>query len=110
MAYCDAGGAYAEEDIFNLRTASEKVFLPDYIKYSSKEYPVQLKPLFSAFGLKTFSLTTLRAFLTFYLPLLEPKHKIEDDDDFPFDAEEEKPVDLVDPFRKSIWQIIREVL
>lgn len=47
----------------------------------------------------------------FYLPLLEPHAKLEDedDDDFLDDAQEEKHVDLVSPFKKSIKQIFREV-
>lgn len=45
-----------------------------------------------------------------YLPLLEPRSNVEeDDDDFLQDAPEEHHVDLVVPFKKSVIQIIREV-
>lgn len=75
-----------------------------------KEYPIELKPLFSAFGLKTLSMTTVRALLMFYLPLLEPRSNLEeDDDDFPSDTEDER-VDLVTPLKKSVKQIFREVI
>lgn len=56
-------------------------------------------------------MTTLRSFLMFYLPLLEPHAKLEDEDDEDFlnNAREEQHVDLVSPFKKSIKQIVREV-
>eukprot|EP00262_Sarcandra_glabra_P022230 TRINITY_DN9794_c0_g1_i1.p1 TRINITY_DN9794_c0_g1~~TRINITY_DN9794_c0_g1_i1.p1 ORF type:complete len:234 (+),score=41.51 TRINITY_DN9794_c0_g1_i1:62-703(+) len=53
-------------------------------------------------------MTSLRSFLMFYLPLLEHRTHIEDDDDFLQDASEEQPTDLVVPFKKSVKQIIRE--
>jgi len=69
---------------------------------------VELKPLFSAFELRTFAMTSLRSFLMFYLPLLEPRAEMEDDEDF-LEEDQEHPVDLVVPFKKSVKQIIREV-
>lgn len=108
IAFCDASPAWSEDYISNLRSASEH----NSLKYSTKEYPIQLKPIFSAFGLKSLALTSLRSFLLFYLPLLEPRTPLEDDDDEDFlqDAPEERePVDLVVPFKKSVKQIIREV-
>lgn len=46
----------------------------------------------------------------FYLPLLEPHAKMEqDDDDFLEDNEDELRDNLVVPFKKSVLQIIREV-
>lgn len=46
----------------------------------------------------------------FYLPLLEPHAKMEqDDDDFIQDNEDELRLNLAGPFRKSLIQIIREV-
>ena len=55
-------------------------------------------------------MTSLRSFLMFYLPLLEPRTDIEeDDDDFLQDNQEERHVDLVVPFKKSVKQIFREV-
>lgn len=46
----------------------------------------------------------------FYLPLLEPRTNLEDDDDdFLQDSQEEQHVDYVAPFKKSVKQIIREV-
>lgn len=72
-----------------------------------KIYPIQLKSLFSAFGLKSFAVISLRSFLMFYLPLLEPR--IDEDADSEEDLEN-APVDLVIPFKKSIKQIVREVI
>jgi len=48
----------------------------------------------------------------YYLPLLEPRAEMEDDDDSFENILEEQPehhVDLVVPFKKSVKQIIREV-
>lgn len=112
IAFCDASPAWSEDYISNLRSASENIFEHNSLKYNTKEYPIQLKPIFSAFGLKSLALTSLRSFLLFYLPLLEPRTPLEDDDDEDFlqDAPEERePVDLVVPFKKSVKQIIREV-
>lgn len=70
-----------------------------------------MKPLFSAFGVKSLAMTSLRSFLMFYLPLLEPRMITEDDDeDFLQETPEESHVDLVVPFKKSVKQIIREVI
>nr|XP_010938446.1 uncharacterized protein LOC105057511 [Elaeis guineensis] len=110
IAYCDAG-ASAElnaDYVPDLRSASKDAFYHDSIKYRTKEYPIQLKPLFSAFGLKALGMTSLRSFLLFYLPLLEPRPPVEDDDDFLQDVPEERPTDLVTPFQNSVKQIIRE--
>lgn len=112
VSYCDAaavGADWNEDYMSNIRSASGNIFQHDSLQYSTKEYKIELKPLFSAFGLKNFALTSLRSFLTFYLPLLEPHAEIdEDDDDFLKDAPEEKHLDLVVPFKKSVKQIIRE--
>ena len=108
VAYCDAGAAVDEGYTPNLRNAYENLH-HESIQYSTKEYPVELKPLFSAFGLKSLGITSLRSFLLFYLPLLEPRPHVEDDDDFPQESPEERPVDLVVPFKNSIKQIFREV-
>ncbi|KAL1345889.1 hypothetical protein AAHE18_08G149900 [Arachis hypogaea] len=51
-------------------------------------------------------MTSLRSFLMFYLPLLEPRAEMEDDDFL--EEREEQPTDLVVPFKKSVKQIIRE--
>lgn len=45
----------------------------------------------------------------FYLPLLEPRPPVDDDNDFVQDPPEDEPVDLVIPFKKSLKQIAREV-
>lgn len=116
VSYCDAGAAALPEDyISNIRRVSEDIiknvknYRDDALKYSVKEYNVELKPLYSAFELRPFAMTTLRSFLMFYLPLLEPATNIEEDDeDFLQDAPEERRVDLVVPFKKSVKQIIRE--
>ncbi|GMN62301.1 hypothetical protein TIFTF001_031375 [Ficus carica] len=109
VAHCDAGAAWSEDYVSSLRSASERIFQNDAIKYSAKEYKIELKPLFSAFEFRTFAMTTLRSFLLFYLPLLEPRTNLEeDDDDFLQDTNEEQHVDYVAPFKKSVKQICRE--
>ncbi|RZC50565.1 hypothetical protein C5167_018983 [Papaver somniferum] len=114
VAFADAGAEWAPEDyIPNFKNAAKKMFQNDSIKYSIKEYPIELKPLFSAFGLRAFGMTTLRSFLMFYLPLLEPRTNLEEDEDededFLQDAPPEEPTDLVVPFQKSVKQIVREI-
>ncbi|KAI4295275.1 hypothetical protein L6164_035337 [Bauhinia variegata] len=109
IAYCDAGATLSEDYISNIRGASEKIFNHDVLRYSTKRYHIEPKPLLSAFELKTFALTSLRSFLMFYLPLLEPRPSMEDDDDnFLQDNQEQPPVDLVVPLKKSVKQIMRE--
>ncbi|TVU50192.1 hypothetical protein EJB05_01554, partial [Eragrostis curvula] len=117
IAHCDAGvatGFNGSADLINdlnnkirdsIQYARKEGFLP------AKEYPSELKPLFSAFGLKNFSVLTMRSFLLYYLPLIQPQpdtHDDEDDDDLLQDDPEEKPVDLITPFHNSVKQIIRE--
>ncbi|XP_058115451.1 uncharacterized protein LOC131258267 [Magnolia sinica] len=111
-AFCDAAPApaWTEDYVTNLRSASENIFQHKPLKYSTKEYPIELKPLFSAFGPKSLALTSLRSFLMFYLLLLEPRTRMEDDDDNDFlqdESEERPPVNLVVPFKKSMKQIRR---
>ncbi|GER27703.1 cysteine/Histidine-rich C1 domain family protein [Striga asiatica] len=111
VAYCDAGmEALSEDYISHIRTASGNIFQSDALIYSTKQYDIQLKPLLSAFHWKTFALTSLRSFLLFYLPLVEPRglKEEDDDDDDDFLKPEGKPVDLVVPFKKSVKQILRE--
>ncbi|KAL3832956.1 hypothetical protein ACJIZ3_007692 [Penstemon smallii] len=111
IAYCDAGTAALDEDyISSIRTSSGNIFQNEALKYSTKQYNIQLKPLFSALHWRTLALTSLRSFLLFYLPLLEPNSHIEEDDDEDFLQEslEENRLDLVVPFKKSVKQIIRE--
>ncbi|KAK9084633.1 hypothetical protein Sjap_025044 [Stephania japonica] len=112
FAFADVGAEWSADYIPNLRSASDSIFRSDSIQYSTKVYPIELKPLFSAFGLRSLAMTSLRSFLMFYLPLLEPKASIDDfdgdDDVFPSDASEERHVDLVVPLKKSVKQIIRE--
>ncbi|MBA0848955.1 hypothetical protein Goshw_009198 [Gossypium schwendimanii] len=109
VSHCDAGAVLPEHYISNTQRSSEDFFKNDALKYSVKEYKIELKPLFSAFELRPFALTTLRSFLLFYLPLLEPSLNIEEDEeDFPQDSTEERHVDLVVPLKKSVKQIIRE--
>lgn len=64
--------------------------------------------MFSAFGFKSFAMTSLRSFLLFYLPLLEPHPPVEENDDLLHQPPEERPLDLVTPFQNSVKQIIRE--
>lgn len=121
VVYCDAGATLGEDDITSaalalgedyanrIRAASGNLFQNDALKYSTKQYDIQLKPLLSAFHWRTLGLTSLRSFLLFYLPLLEPHAALDDeDDDFLKDDVEVKPLDLVSPFKKSVKQIFRE--
>ncbi|WOK92287.1 hypothetical protein Cni_G00978 [Canna indica] len=109
IAYCDAGASVAwnTEDISTGQSASEDTLADSLCK--TKEYPLETKSLFSAFKLKSLAMTSLRSFLLFYLPLLEPRPPFEETDDLLHEASEEKPVDLVTPFHNSLKQIIREV-
>ncbi|KAL5737375.1 hypothetical protein ACOSP7_030136 [Xanthoceras sorbifolium] len=109
VAYCDAGAAIAEDYISSIRKASGNIFQHDVIKYTTKEYDIQLKPISSAFEFRALAMTSLRSFLMYYLPLLEPDMNTEeDDDDFLQEPQEERRVDLVVPFKKSVKQIFRE--
>ncbi|XP_057965789.1 uncharacterized protein LOC131156263 [Malania oleifera] len=108
VAHCDAGAASVEDYVSEIRSISGNIFHHDSLKYSTKEYIIELKPILSAFGLKSFAMTSLRSFLIFYLPLLEPRMDMEEDDDFLQDAQEERRVDLVVPLKKSVKQIVRE--
>lgn len=107
IAYCDA--AIGRDDI---RYSSDNVYRDPTYDYASsaKTYNIELKPLFSAFSPKTLGMTTLRALVMFYLPLLEPRLEEEHDDDENFEDEqqERQPVDLVVPLKKSVKQIFRE--
>lgn len=111
VAYCDAGAALSEDALSAIQSPPGSILEHDQYQYSSKEYYIQLKPLLSAFKWKPFALVTLRAFLLHFLPLVEPRAAIDedDDDDFLPDAAEQRDVDLVVPLKKSIKQIIREV-
>ncbi|THF99734.1 uncharacterized protein LOC114312462 [Camellia sinensis] len=110
IVYCDAGAALNDEDyITSIRNASANIFLHDSLHYSTKEYKIELKPLFSAFGLRFLALASLRSFLSSYLSLSKSRSNIEeDDDDFLQDDPGEHQVDLVVPFKKSVKQVIRE--
>uniref|UniRef100_A0A1D1YSE6 Putative zinc metalloprotease MAC_05577 n=1 Tax=Anthurium amnicola TaxID=1678845 RepID=A0A1D1YSE6_9ARAE len=118
VAFCDAGAEWREDYVPSVESAYEKIpsgrsafesnFYHDLLSNRTKEYPIELKPLFSAFGLKSLAITSLRSFLLFYLPLLEPRPSVEEDDDFLQDASEEESMDLVLPFKKSLKQIARE--
>ncbi|KAG4112016.1 hypothetical protein ERO13_D13G137200v2 [Gossypium hirsutum] len=107
-----AGTPFASRFLFGLSediVKNVKNLKNDALKYAVKEYKVELKPLYSAFELRPFAMTTLRSFLMFYLPLLEPATNVEEDDeDFLQDTPKELHVDLVVPFKKSVKQIIRE--
>ncbi|XP_051133024.1 uncharacterized protein LOC127252763 [Andrographis paniculata] len=110
VAYCDAGATLDEDYISSIRYASGRIFNSNALNYSPKQYNIQLKPLFSAFHWKTLALTSLRSFLLFYLPLVEPQTAVEDadDEDFLQENPEEKRLDLIVPFKKSVKQIVRE--
>ncbi|XP_059290342.1 uncharacterized protein LOC132043901 [Lycium ferocissimum] len=109
VAFCDAGTGLSEDFLSSIQSESIINFQYDSLKHSTKQYNLDLKPLYSAFMWKNLALTSLRSFLLFYLPLLEP-HSMEDEDDEDFlqDTEEDRRVDLVTPFKKSVKQIGRE--
>nr|AFK40708.1 unknown [Lotus japonicus] len=107
VAHCDAGAALSEDYISSIQSASERIFNYDSLRHSTKQYNVELKPLFSAFELRAFAMTSIRSFLMFYLPLLEPRAEMEDDEDF-LEDNQDHHVDLVVPLKKSVKQIIRE--
>ncbi|XP_076935289.1 uncharacterized protein LOC143601896, partial [Bidens hawaiensis] len=111
FAFCDAAptpSLSAEDYLTSLRTASETISRHDVLNYSTKEYSIELKPLFSAFQPRPFVMTSLRSFLLFYLPILVPKVEDDGNDDFLPDSSDDHHVDLVVPFKKSVKQIIRE--
>lgn len=117
IAHCDSAATWDDDYIpedQNIHISKNHeipgyVFESDSLDQLGKVYDIELKPLFSAFRLRTFALTTLRSFLMYYLPLLEPRTTLEEDDeDFLADKPEEHHLDLVTPFHKSIKQILRE--
>ncbi|KAK8962113.1 hypothetical protein KSP40_PGU021167 [Platanthera guangdongensis] len=113
VAYCDAGEAATWDGNFipKIHREIEKVLNTESIKYKCKQYPIEIRPLFSAFQFRSLALTSLRSFLLSYLPILEPRPPVEDDDDDDLmqDTSEERHVDLVVPFKNSVKQIVREV-
>ncbi|XP_060969223.1 uncharacterized protein LOC115714205 isoform X1 [Cannabis sativa] len=109
IVQCDAGAEFSNNYATSFKTASENLFQNDALRYSTKEYRIHLKPLFSAFELRTLAMTSLRSLLMFYLPLLEPRTNLDaDDDEFLQESQEEQPVDYVAPLKKSVIQICRE--
>nr|GEU63389.1 protein SYM-1 like [Tanacetum cinerariifolium] len=102
VASCDAcptSPILNEDYLTGLRTASQTIFRHDTLNYITKEYSMGLKP---AFKMKLFALTTIKSFVLNYFHLLIPN--VEDDgNDFEPD---ERHVDLVIPFKKSIKQIL----
>jgi hypothetical protein len=107
VAYCDVGATAVWDHTNGLQSPTHK----DPLDLTSKEYILDVKPLFSAFQPKNLAMTSLRSFLLFYLPLLEPRTPTEEqhEDDVVEPVEPNKPVDLVTPFQNSIKQILREV-
>ncbi|KAG0465859.1 hypothetical protein HPP92_020023 [Vanilla planifolia] len=112
VGYCDAGAAatWNVDYIPNLGGVAENKLKDEPVTYQYKEHPVDLKPLFSAFHIRSLALTSVRSFLLFYLPLLEPEPRppVGDDGDFPQAGPDERHVDLVVPFQNSLKQIVRE--
>ncbi|KAH9314001.1 hypothetical protein KI387_022628, partial [Taxus chinensis] len=110
IAYCDAAVAQDEFDYRpNVYDGYSDPTISSNVRV--KAYNIELKPLFSAFGWKTLGMTTLRSLLIFYLPLLEPKFDDDDGDDldnFQDAHQDQPPVDLSVPFKKSLKQICRE--
>ncbi|KAL5723244.1 hypothetical protein ACHQM5_006663 [Ranunculus cassubicifolius] len=104
--YSDAGADLADVYLSKLRSVSGNLVRNDILKYSAKIYPLELKPLFSAFYPGAFASTTVRSFIIYYLPLLEPPQYREYDDDLP---EVIADRDLVTPFYKSLKRLAYEV-
>lgn len=105
VAYCDAGATAVWDRTNGVQSSTHK----DPLGLTTKEYILDVKPLFSAFQPKNLAMTSLRSFLLFYLPLLEPRTPAEEEDNAEAPVEPDKPVDLVTPFQNSIKQILREV-
>ncbi|KAJ8424924.1 hypothetical protein Cgig2_028512 [Carnegiea gigantea] len=117
IAHCDSAATWSDDYVSKDPNVhiSKDCDIPGYVLESDslghlgKVYDIELKPLLSAFRPRTFAITTLRSFLMYYLPLLEPRTTLEEDDgDFLADKPEENRVDLITPFHKSIKQILRE--
>ncbi|KAJ7949406.1 Isopentenyl-diphosphate delta-isomerase [Quillaja saponaria] len=106
VAHCDAGAALSEDDLSNIRSVSGKIYENDALQYSTKQYKLELKPLFSGFELGPFAVTLLRSFLTFYSLLLEFRANMEDDDFL--QDNQERHADVIVPLKESVKQIIRE--
>lgn len=115
VAYCDAGPTWDEDHITegheeHIYNIPKYDFEPESFSYAGKVYNTELKSLFSAFHPKTFAITALRSFSMYYLPLLEPRAALEDDDeDFLADNSEDRPLDLITPFHKAVRQTLSEV-
>ncbi|CAJ1960509.1 unnamed protein product [Sphenostylis stenocarpa] len=110
VAYCDAGAIISEDRIPSMGKVPGKYFYHDSLKYTTnKHYNIEPKPLFSAFELKSFTIITFRSFLMFYLPLMEPHAKMEQDDVEFLQDKKGLTGNLSIPFKKSLLQIIREV-
>lgn len=88
IAYCDAAATWSDDHISKDHDDHISkdhgipgyAFEPDALNHVGKVYYVELKPLLSAFHWRTFALTTLRSFLMYYLPLLEARTKLKEDD------------------------------
>ncbi|KAF5196790.1 isopentenyl-diphosphate delta-isomerase [Thalictrum thalictroides] len=106
IAYADAGANLADDFFTKLPSIYGNIYPTDGLKYVTKQYPNELKPVYSAFKPTAFGLCALRSLLMFYLPLLEPRPKEEDDFDL-LDEPAEK-IDLITPLKKSVKQIVRE--
>ncbi|KAK1292307.1 hypothetical protein QJS10_CPB17g02087 [Acorus calamus] len=110
VAACDAGVALNGDYVSSIHGPSEDIYNDSSVQHYTKEYTLELKPLFSAFRLRALLVTSLKSFLMYYLPLLEPRapHIEDEDDDLLEDPPAEQPLDLVVPFKQSVKQIIRE--
>lgn len=115
VAYCDAGPTWDEDHITegheeHIYNIPKYDFEPESFSYAGKVYNTELKSLFSAFHPKTFAITALRSFSMYYLPLLEPRAALEDDDeDFLADNSGDRSLDVITPFHKAVRQTLSEV-
>ncbi|XP_068497568.1 uncharacterized protein [Phaseolus vulgaris] len=110
FAHCDAGAIIFEDHIPSIANIHGKYFYHDSLKYKTKHYNIEPKPLFSALEWKSFSIIVLRSFLMFYFPPMGPRAKMEQDDVEFLQEKQDRNGSLSVPFKKSLLQIIREVV
>ncbi|KAK7333159.1 hypothetical protein VNO80_29923 [Phaseolus coccineus] len=110
VAHCDAGAIVSEDLIPSIGNVHGKYFYHDSLKYRTKHYNIEPKPLFSALEWKSFTIIILRSFLMFYFPPMEPHAKMEQGDVEFLQDKQDRNGSLSVPFKKSLLQIIREVV
>lgn len=96
-----------EEDYFSgIRSASRYGYNIALTYSTTKQYNIELKPLFAAFHWRNLALTSLRSFSLFYSSLMNYQLRME------LDAGRDLPrtsIDWIVPLKYSVAQIMREV-